>query len=262
MMVKIFIDPGHGGSDPGAQGNGILEKNITLDIANRIRDILLNEFAGVEVRMSRSSDTTVSLAQRTSSANSWGANYFLSIHINAGGGTGFESYIYPSASAQTNRYQDIIHPEIVSLSGFKNRGKKGANFHVLRETNMSALLTENGFVDNVTDANNLRSASFREKIARGHVNGLAKAFNLKRKSASNPNPSPDKLYRVQIGAFKDKNNAEQFAIRAKARGFSTYVHEEGGYYKVQIGAFSDRKNAESLEFEAKRKGFEVVVVED
>lgn len=259
-MVKIYLDPGHGGADPGAQGNGLQEKNLTLDIAGRIRDLLLDEYEDVEVRMSRTSDTTVSLAQRTSDANSWGAHYFLSIHINAGGGTGFESYKYPFASSQTKRYQDIIHPEVVSSSSFRNRGMKDANFYVLRETSMSALLTENGFVDNPTDANNLKSVSFRERIARGHTNGLAFAFNLKKKTTSNPNPS--QLFRVQIGAFKSENNANQLAARAKSSGLNTYVFKEGDLYKVQIGAFAERKNAESLGKEAKDKGFNVLIYLD
>lgn len=71
-MVKIFIDPGHGGADPGGAGSGLLEKNITLEIGTRVRSILLNEYQGVLVRMSRSGDQTVTLKQRTDAANSWG----------------------------------------------------------------------------------------------------------------------------------------------------------------------------------------------
>ncbi|MFS0783539.1 N-acetylmuramoyl-L-alanine amidase family protein, partial [Bacillus sp. 1P06AnD] len=63
-MVKIFIDPGHGGSDPGAVGNGIQEKNITLAIALRVRDLLLNGYSNVEVKMSRTGDTFPSLSDR------------------------------------------------------------------------------------------------------------------------------------------------------------------------------------------------------
>lgn len=97
-MAKIFIDPGHGGTDPGAVGNGLQERNVNLQIALRVRDILLNEYDNVT---SRTGDQTVSLGQRTNAANSWGADYFLSIHINAGGGTGFESFIYPGVGTPT-----------------------------------------------------------------------------------------------------------------------------------------------------------------
>ena len=183
-MVKIYIDPGHGGTDPGSIGNALQEKNFTLQIATRIRDILVAEYENVSTRMSRIGDVTRSLSQRTNDANAWGADFFLSVHINAGGGTGFESYIYPGLSTPTKTYQNIIHEEIIKLVDFRDRGEKTANFHVLRETRMPALLTENGFIDTVADANKLKSSSFIETIARGHVNGIAKCFNLPKKSSA------------------------------------------------------------------------------
>jgi len=88
-MVKVFIDPGHGGIDSGATGNGLTEKNVTLQIALAVRKYL-REYKDVSIKMSRTANKTVTLQQRTNAANNWGADLFLSIHINAGGGTGFE----------------------------------------------------------------------------------------------------------------------------------------------------------------------------
>ncbi|MCM3456545.1 N-acetylmuramoyl-L-alanine amidase [Heyndrickxia oleronia] len=183
-MFKLFLDPGHGGSDPGAVGNGIREKDITLKIATKIRDFLLNEYSNVTVLMSRTGDTYPTLSDRTNAANSWGANYFLSIHINAGGGTGFESFVYPGVDTPTTTYQSAIHSEIMKLNQLSDRGKKQSNLHVLRESNMPALLTENGFIDNANDAAKMKSDSWIANVARGHVNGLAKAFNLQKKSGA------------------------------------------------------------------------------
>ena len=86
--------------------------------------------------MSRTNDRTVSLHSRTRDANRWGADYFLSIHVNAGGGTGFESYIYNGLanSSQTGKMRNTIHDKVVQASRLKDRSKKRANFHVLRET--------------------------------------------------------------------------------------------------------------------------------
>lgn len=179
-MVKIFIDPGHGGTDSGATGNGLQEKAVTLEIALALRTILTDEYVGVSVMMSRTSDKTVSLTERTDAANSWGADYFLSIHINSGGGTGFESYIYPGVGAPTSTYQSAVHTQVIHASGFHDRGKKTDNFHVLRESNMPAILTENGFIDTTADANNLKTSSFIESLARGHAKGLEQAFSLKK----------------------------------------------------------------------------------
>ncbi len=183
-MVKIFIDPGHGGTDSGATGNSLQEKNLTLQIATRIKNILTSEYDNVSILMSRTGDTLPTLNERTSKANAWGADFFLSIHVNAGGGTGYEDYIYPGAGSRTSTYQSTIHAEVLKLVNFTDRGKKSGNFHVLRESNMPALLTENGFIDNVNDAAKLKSASFLESIARGHVNGIVKCFNLPKKATA------------------------------------------------------------------------------
>src|SRR5690625_1323086 len=105
-MVKIYIDAGHGGHDPGAVANGLREKDLTLKITKHVRDYLKNY--NCSVRMSRTNDKTLSLAQRTNDANRWGADFFLSIHINAGGGTGYEDYIYNglSNSSKTAKIRD------------------------------------------------------------------------------------------------------------------------------------------------------------
>ncbi|SNT42221.1 N-acetylmuramoyl-L-alanine amidase [Bacillus sp. OK838] len=179
-MTKIFIDAGHGGTDPGAVGNGLREKDLTLQIGTRIRGIL-GGYKDVYTKMSRTGDTFPSLSGRTKAANEWGADIFLSIHINAGGGIGYEDYIYPGVGTPTTAYQNNIHAEIMKLINMKDRGKKTANFHVLRETNMPAILTENGFIDNASDAAQLKQNAFIEALAQGHVNGLVKAFNLKLK---------------------------------------------------------------------------------
>ncbi|WP_277350511.1 N-acetylmuramoyl-L-alanine amidase [Bacillus sp. RO2] len=183
-MLKVFIDPGHGGTDPGAVGNGLQEKNLTLQIGTRVRDMLVNEYNDVSVLMSRTGDQTLSLTQRTNAANAWGADFLLSVHINAGGGTGYEDFIYPGVGAPTTTYQNLIHEEIMKLVNFRDRGKKTANFHMLRESNMPALLTENGFVDNAEDAAKLKTASFIENVARGHVNGIERSFDLTRKTSA------------------------------------------------------------------------------
>lgn len=228
-MVKIFIDPGHGGSDPGAVGNGLQEKNLTLQIAKRIESILKNEYTGATVKLSRTGDQTLSLKQRTDMANKWGADYFVSIHINAGGGTGYEDFIYNgNVSSKTVAYQNVMHEEITKAVDFKDRGKKRANFHVLRESKMPAFLSENGFIDNAADAKKLKDSAYIEKIARGHVNGLVRAFGLKKKVASKPtqNKTSGKLYRVQVGAFADKKNAEKLAAELKKKGYSVLIVEQ------------------------------------
>ena len=185
-MVKIVIDPGHEGVennlDPGAVANGLKEAALTLRIAKYMYD-MLNEYEGVQMRLTRTGNQRLTLSQRAKMANEWGADFFLSIHINAGGGTGFETYIYNgNVSQATIAYQNVIHQEILKAIGnVKDRGKKRANYAVLRETKMPAILTENLFIDNANDAAKLKSDQFLQQIAYGHVIGLEKAFGLKKK---------------------------------------------------------------------------------
>ena len=200
-MVKIFIDPGHGGTDPGAAGNGLFEKNLTLQISKHIKT-MLTAYENIQVKLSRESDETVSLNQRTSMANAWGAEFLLSVHINSGGGTGFEDYIHPSKRQNSASYQGIIHEEIIKQIDLIDRGKKQENFHMLRESNMPAMLSENGFIDNPTDASKLNQSSYIERIARGHVNGLVRAFKLKEKQEEQPTWDGVVFKKGQIGRIK------------------------------------------------------------
>src|SRR5690625_1916417 len=114
-VVKIFIDPGHGGQDPGASGHGLKEKNVVLEIALRVADVLTKNYLGVDVQLSRTADTFIELEERASQANAWGADYFVSIHNNAFNGSahGFESYIYNDNVSQTTKdKQKDVHQYI------------------------------------------------------------------------------------------------------------------------------------------------------
>ena len=131
--MKVIIDPGHGGRDPGAVGHGLKEKDLTLDIAGRTRDALAGY--DVDVYMTRNSDVDLELPERADMANRLDADLFVSIHCNAGGGTGFESYIYPGAGARTQALQGAIHEHLARFYGsygLANRGKKTANFEIGR----------------------------------------------------------------------------------------------------------------------------------
>lgn len=181
-MIRLLIDPGHGGTDPGAVAHGLREKDVCLEISLMLHNILIKEYTGVLVKLSRATDRTLSLKERTDLANKWRADLLLSIHVNAGGGTGFESFIYHGKFAnkeQTDRWRGLIHDEIVRKTAYRDRGKKEANFHMLRESRMAAVLTENGFIDTVSDARQLKNEKFLWKIANAHAVGVAKVFGLR-----------------------------------------------------------------------------------
>lgn len=225
-MVKIYLDAGHGGSDPGAVGNGLKEKDITLKLAQKV-EALLKKYLDVQTKMSRTGDTYPSLSSRTNDANSWEADFFMSFHINAGGGAGYEDFVFPGSS-KSIAYQNIMHAEIIkNISKMKNRGKKQADYQVLRNTKMPSILTECGFIDNVADAASLKQEAFLDGLAQGHVNGLVKSFGLKEKVVApvNKTETKGKLYKVQVGAFKEKQNATDLQGDLKKKGFSAIIVE-------------------------------------
>lgn len=209
-IIKIFIDPGHGGRDPGAVANGLREKDLVLIIAKALKKYL-EQYENVEVKLSREDDHFLTLKQRTDMANAWGATIFISIHVNAGGGIGFESFIWNgSVSAATISNQNVIHAEIMKQIGGRDRGKKRANFAVVRESRMPALLTEAAFIDNDQDAARLKDPGFLDSLALGHANGIVKVFGLKKKPEPKPAPATEApIYRVSI------NGKQIFALREK-----------------------------------------------
>lgn len=265
MTKKIFLDAGHGGKDPGAVGNGLQEKNLTLTIVKKIQKLLVNGYEDVSVKLSRTGDTYPSLSARADAANDWGADLFASIHINAGGGTGFETLRYNtlSASSSTGKMQATVHDAIFAElkkhdKDMRDRGKKSANLAVLRETSMQAILTETLFIDTKADATLLKKDDFLDSVALGHVKGFAKVLGLKAKKVETPKTEEapkGKLYRVQCGAFSKKTGAESLQASLKAKGFDTLIVKEDEYYKVQCGAFSVKDNADKLSAQLKAKGF-------
>lgn len=234
MAKKVFLDPGHGGSDPGAVANGLKEKDLTLKIAKAAEKYLKEKYEGVTVKMSRTGDSNPSLSARAKAANDWGADYFVSIHINSGGGTGFESYIFNgTVSSKTKEYQKKVHQTIVAGTGWTDRGMKRANFAVLRETKMPAILTENGFIDRKEDAAKLKDSKFIDLLGKLHAEGIAKALGLKKKSTSSPapDPKPSGLHRVivdgkQTGAFAVHENVINEVSRAIKAGAKKVVVEK------------------------------------
>lgn len=171
--MKIYIDPGHGGSEPGAVGNGLIEKKLTLDISLRQRDLF--EKLGHIVKMSRTVDKVVSLEARVKEANNWGADLFISNHINAGGGTGIEVW-HSILGGKGKEYAARVEKELSKIfksRGLKTRGGRNGDYlFVIRETNMPAILNEFGFIDNAGDTAKLKIEDIRQRLAEAVVSGI------------------------------------------------------------------------------------------
>lgn len=184
-MPTICIDPGHNscGADVGAEGNGLREQALTLDIALHLKPLL--EYNGFDVVMTRDGDfvqgphqtLSQSLQSRCDAANKASADLFLSIHVNAGGGTGTEVYALPGGQAE--KLAGVLLSYLTQECAWANRGvKTNKRFYVLVNTDMPALLSENGFIDSLTDAQQLRNPSFRKGLARAHAKGICDFYGV------------------------------------------------------------------------------------
>jgi len=178
--MKVCIDPGHGGKDPGAVGpNGLKEAHVNLAVALKVAEKLRK--AGVEVKLTRTSDVFIDLQPRCDIANSFGADYFVSIHCNSAGtpeAKGTETYCY-KFGGQGEVLAKAIQAELIATTGRANRGVKTANYYVLRRTKMPAVLTELAFISNPEEEHLLGSPDYQEKCATAIARGIGKVIGVK-----------------------------------------------------------------------------------
>lgn len=275
-MVKVYIDAGHGGADSGAIGNGLKEKDLTLKIAMGIVNGLA-KYKGILIKTTRTNDTFLTLKQRTDIANKWKADLFVSIHINSASGnngTGFESFIDPPLkdNSQTSKRRSILHKEIMKqVPNVIDRGMKKANLHVLRESNMDAVLTECLFINNSIDSLKLKDKKVIDKFIDGHVNGIVKIFGLKLKpefeketvKPSKPSKpqQPDNqekvIYRVICGSFKEKDNSIKVNKELFRLGIDSYIMRVKGLYRVVAGTYHSKIYASKQVTKLRKMGFQV-----
>ncbi|TWK63141.1 N-acetylmuramoyl-L-alanine amidase [Bacillus licheniformis] len=189
-MKKVWLDAGHGGTDPGASGYGLKEKDVVLKIVKYAKSYLEANYKNVQVKLTRSTDVFYELSKRASMANQWGADLFVSVHANAGGGTGFETFRYPGTAGKTLELQKALHNEILTTmkayGQIADRGLKQANLAVVRETRMPAVLTENLFIDRKEDAERLKDSGFLKAVGEAHARGIAKYLGLSGGSSKQP----------------------------------------------------------------------------
>ncbi len=187
MAIKIYIDQGHNpqGFNAGAEGNGLREQDINFAVGIELYE-LLAEDNRFEVRLSRPTPETVlgtsnatSLAERVNAANSWPADYFISIHSNAStnsAANGSEVYVYRDSGAAYELAGDVLEG-IVSEVGTKNNGvRTNPSLYVLRRTTMPAILVELGYITNQADAEKLRND--QEDFAEGIYEGILRYFGF------------------------------------------------------------------------------------
>ena len=263
----FVLDAGHGGWDSGAIGNGLREKDLTLQIARYCRDEL-QKYAGVRVIMTRDFDTSVTgvanttneLIARAQIARDNNASLFMSFHINSGGGTGAEIWIPRQASwySSFNELGESLGQDVLNRLasvGLVSRGTKndyydlngtqlyypdGSNADSLsvirncRQYGIPAVLVEHGFIDNSYDAGLLANSLYLQKMGQADALAIVNQFGLSKEAK--PDPVVSEMHDGKIKLSWDSvPNASKYAIalRKSDGGFNTYTYDcTGTSYEI------------------------------
>lgn len=244
-MAKVYIDPGHGGSDPGAVKH-IIERDVNLVMALACRDYL--NANGVSTKLSRTSNSTdTSINSMVREANSWGADLVISIHNNAGGGDGFEVY-HTVGGGKGKVLAQNIETEVKKI-GQNSRGLKtrrdtdGTDYYgMIRLTNAPAVICEGVFVDNATDVQIADTAKEQRAFGYAYAKGILKTLGI----ADNGLPGASGSA-ATTGSFKVKVTINDLYIRTGPgtsygkKGFIkpgvyTIVETRSGWGRLKSGA--------------------------
>ena len=238
-MFKLALDAGHGIYTAGKRCDKMIDSNETREwvLNSRICDKIekyLKEYDGYELL--RVDDTTgktdVDEYQRCVKANNFNADFYLAVHHNAGiyrgSGGGLSTFVYPNVDEKTLVWQRELYDAIIKHTGLKgNRATPNAqaNFCVLRETYMPAVLIECGFMDSTTDVPIILTDEFADQVAKGCVEVIVARGSLTKKTTKPTQTTTEAktLYRVQVGAFESKKNAENLLAKLKADGYSGII---------------------------------------
>lgn len=255
MPYSVMLDAGHGGSDPGAVYEGRREKDDNLDLVLAIGEILQNN--GVDVEYTRTTDVYQTPFQKAMEANNAGVDFFVSIHRNSfptdNQVMGVESLVYDLSGIKYEMAQNIN--DQLETVGFVNLGVKARpNLIVLRRTNMPAVLVEAGFINSDTD-NMLFDNNFND-IALAIADGILDTLN----SLGPAGVPSENFYRVQVGLFRNPNNARRLMEELMEQDFPAYVDDSGPLLSVLVGGFDNLEDAVQLEQRLKRAGYETLVV--
>lgn len=252
MAYSIMLDAGHGGQDPGAVYKGRQEKDDNLKLTLAVGDILKRN--GIDVLYTRTQDIYQTPFEKAQLANQAGVDYFISFHRNSSPQDnqydGVEVLVFDKQGIKYQMAQNIVGA--LGELGFRELGvKERPGLVVLRRTKMPALLIETGFLNSDKD-NELFDQKF-EEIAQSIASAILGTLD-------NETVEEPLYYRVQTGAFRQRENADRMLYMLLEQGYPAFILHEGGLYKVQVGAYQQIGNAVNMEQRLREDGYSTVIV--
>ena len=217
-MAKVFLSAGHGGIDSGAVGNGLKEKDINLQILLACQAELVRH--GVVVVCSRTKDENDAVAEEVREANSSGADIAVSFHTNAGGGDGSETFYYKGCT-KGQKLAELCEKHTKAI-GQNSRGVKTNNLMFTRETKMVAVLCECAFIDKASDISIVDTLAEQKAFGVAYAKAILEYFGIAYKNPVVATASGT-LYRVQVGAYSVRANAEAMLAKLKKAGFDGFI---------------------------------------
>ncbi len=252
MAYSIMLDAGHGGQDPGAVYKGRQEKDDNLKLTLAVGEILKDN--GIDVSYTRTTDVYQTPFEKAQLANKAGVDYFISFHRNSSPTdnqyNGVEVLVYDKSGIKYQMAENIVGA--LGELGFREIGvRERPGLVVLRRTRMPALLIETGFIN--SDQDNQMFDEMLEKIAQSIADAIL--GTLDEETVEEP-----LYYRVQTGAFRNKENADRMLYELLEKGYPSFLLYEDGVYKVQTGAYQQIGNAINMEQRLRSDGYSTLIV--
>lgn len=221
-MKKIYINPGHSDKDPGAVGYET-ERKLNVKVSEFMEEYLT---ANYDCTVKMNPGTMDSLTAICNDANTWGADLFVSNHFNAGGGDGYEALVYSQKRvALGNIFAKYVKAvgQNLRLYGAAPGVKIRSDLSVLKNTTMPAIVNEGAFVDNRKDIQDWNDDAELKKLGEAYAKAAAEFLGLQKKAK--PVTTTGTTYRVQVGAYGVRANAEAMQKKLKSYGFDAVIVE-------------------------------------
>lgn len=210
MAKTVFLSAGHGGSNPGAVANGLVEKDINLNTLLACNEELVRH--GVKTVCSRTKDENDDVYEEVKEANASGAELAVSFHANAGGGDGFEGFYWEDAKSEGKKVVVLAEKYVKELGQNSRGAKKGNHLYFIKNTKMTAVLLESFFLDHDKDNDIGDTVAEQKAFGVAYAKAILEYLGIKYVPKVDSSAVEKAKYEAEIKSLTEKNKALQSKI--------------------------------------------------